>query len=92
MPLIFHDYLQFISFLVFSQCPAQKNLASGQKVEGGSKGRETFCPRAKSNRGQPRRLLVQSRAKQNTLFLLEEFFGGACKSEIVKSILLGGER
>jgi hypothetical protein len=32
-------------------------------VEGGSKGRETFCPRAKSNRGQPRR---PARQKQDT--------------------------
>ena len=31
-------------------------------------------------------------AKQNTLFLLEEFLSGARKSEIVKSILLGGKR
>jgi len=49
-------------------------------------------PRPSENRGQPRRLLVQSRAKQNTLFLFRRIFGGARKSEIVKSILLGGER
>ncbi|OGZ41657.1 MAG: hypothetical protein A3C80_00930 [Candidatus Ryanbacteria bacterium RIFCSPHIGHO2_02_FULL_45_43] len=65
-------------------------LASGQGVEG-ARGRKRLAPASK-NRGQPRRLLVQSRAKQNTLFFLEEFFGGARKSEIVKSILLGGER
>jgi hypothetical protein len=49
-------------------------------------------PRPSKNRGRSRRLLVQSRAKQNTLSFLEEFFSGARKSEIVKSILLGGER
>jgi hypothetical protein len=40
---------------------------------------------------KPRRLFVQNRAEQkNCLSLLEEFFGGARKSEIVKAIFLRG--
>jgi len=48
---------------------------------------------ASKNRGQTRRLLVQSRTPQKSfIFLLEEKKQRAPKKKIVKSILLGGER
>jgi hypothetical protein len=45
--------------------------------------RQPLRPAACSFRAEPSKILFS---------FLEEFFGGARKSEIVKSILLGGER
>jgi len=47
-----------------------------------------LCPStAPEPEAKPRRLFVQNRAeRENCLFLLEKFFGGARKSEIVKAI------
>jgi len=47
---------------------------------------------AEPSERSPAALLGQSRAKQSSFFLLEEKIGGARKKEIVKRILLGGER
>ena len=60
--------------------PAKKSFCRSEDGSaGGGWGEECRAVRAKS--AKPRRLLGQSRAKQNTLFFLEEFFGGARKSE-----------
>jgi len=59
--------------------PGHAFLASGQKVEGGFRGREAFCPRASNCL----RLLVQSRMpKQNFLPPYLNFFGGARNPKI----------
>jgi hypothetical protein len=63
----------------------------GAKSEGAAEGGCGGNSAAPEPEAKPRRLLVQSRAEQkNCLFLLEEFFGGARKSQIVKAIFLRG--
>ena len=49
-------------------------------------------PRPSKNEQPAARAIERGAEQKNFLFLLEEKIGGARKPEIVKSILLGGER
>jgi len=56
--------------MVFVNIIAATNREDGSA--GGGWGEECRAVRANTERGQPRRLLEKSRAKQNILFLLEK--------------------
>ena len=58
----------------------------------GFKGRKFFVRERNQNEASPAACSFRAEPSKILFSFLEEFFGGARKSEIVKRILLGGER
>ncbi len=57
----------------------------------GERGRKFFACGRDQSEASPAACSFRAGPSKILFSFLEEFFGGACKSEIVKSILLGGE-